>query len=276
MQEELLLKAIKGDIKAFQDLFSAFQQPLKSYLYRLLASRNDAEDLTHDAFIKAYDNLTTFKNQSSLKTWVFQIATHLAYNHLKRHHRWQVDVMQQGKQLAMTDRSVFEQIMKVSQTATDVVYDIKEHIDTCFTCISKTLPLENQVALLLKDVYDFSIAEIGLILDKTEGVVKHLLINARKTMTEIFDSRCALVNKNGACNQCSELNGLFNPKQNRQEALMKLNLVKGSAKYDREKLFDLRTTLVKVIDPLRSKGADLQEVLLKCNRMAVGEISHLS
>lgn len=95
-------------------------------------------------------------------------------------------------------------------------------------------------------------------------------------MIDVFESRCALVNKNGVCNQCSELNGLFHPKQNRQAELMKLNLVKGSAKYDRGKLFALRTTLVKAIDPLRSKGADLQEILLKCNRMAVGEIGNLN
>jgi RNA polymerase sigma-70 factor, ECF subfamily len=275
-QEEILLQALEGNINAFQMIFSEFQQPLKSYLYRLLANRNDTEDLTHDTFIKAFDNLSSFKGGSSLKTWVFQIATNLSYNYLNRQKRWQIDVMQKGKQLAMTESSVFEKIIKVSQTATDVTYDMKEHIDTCFTCISKTLPIENQITLLLKDVYDFSVTEICLIVDKSEGVVKHLLLNARKTLTDIFESRCALVNKNGVCNQCSELNGLFNPKQNRQEELMKLNFMKGSTKHNREKLFDLRLTLVKAIDPLRSEGADLQEVLLKCNRMAAGEIDSLN
>ena len=121
---------------------------------------------------------------------------------------------------------------------------------------------------LLKDVYEFSVADICLILEKTAGVVKHLLLDARKTLTSVFDSRCALVNKNGICNQCSELNGLFNPKQNTQEKLMKIKMVKDSDKFDRHELFKMRTALVKGIDPLRSQGADLQEALLKCNRMA--------
>jgi RNA polymerase sigma-70 factor, ECF subfamily len=82
-----------------------------------------------------------------------------------------------------------------------------------------------------------------------------------------------LVNKNGVCHQCSELNGWFNPKENQQEALMKLDLVKGSKKFDRVELYNIRTTLVKAIDPLRSSGSNLQEILLNCNRMAMAEMT---
>lgn len=272
MNESAILKAaLSGDINAFQTLFAGFQQPLKSYLYRLTANRNDAEDITHDAFIKAFDKLSTFKGESSLKTWVFQIATHLAYNTLQRQKRWTPDVSEQAKRLVLENDMLRNEISKLHETGADARYDMKEHIDTCFTCIAKNLPVENQVALMLKDVYDFSVAEICLILDRSEGTVKYLLQDGRKTMTTIFDHRCALVNKNGVCHQCSELNGWFNPKENQQQALMKLDLVKGSGKYNREELYELRATLVKAIDPLRSKGANLQDLLLKCNRMAMGE-----
>ncbi len=269
---ETLKNALGGDINAFQLLFGAFQQQLKSYLYRLLANRNDAEDLTHDTFIKAFDKLATFKGESSLKTWIFQIATHLAYNHLQRQKRWTPDVSEQAKKLVLENESLRNEIAQVFETATDAKYDMKEHIDTCFTCIAKNLPVENQIALMLKDVYDFSLAEICIILEKTAGVVKYLLQDGRKTMVDIFDNRCALVNKNGVCHQCSELNGWFNPKQNQQEALMKLDLVKGSKKFNREELYYLRAGLVKAIDPLRSNGAALQDILLSCNRMAMKEI----
>lgn len=269
--ETVLQSALKGDINAFQTLFSEFQNELKSYLYRLSANRSDAEDLLHDAFIKAFDNIAGFKEMSSLKTWVFQIATNLTYNQLKKNKRWETDVLEKGKKLAMSETEVFDAILHVNRNSSDAAYDIKEHIDTCFTCISKTLPIENQIALLLKDVYDFTVAEIRQIMDKSEGIVKHLLIDARRTLSEVFEQRCALVNKNGVCNQCSELNKLFNPKQIIQIELLKLDLVKGSKKYDREKLFEMRTTLIKEINPLRSKGTNLQEILIKCNRMAVGE-----
>ncbi len=53
---------------------------------------------------------------------------------------------------------------------------------------------------------------------------------------------------------------------------MKIDLVKGSKKFNRDELFFMRTNLVKAIDPLRSTGAALQDVLLKCNRLAMSEI----
>jgi RNA polymerase sigma-70 factor, ECF subfamily len=271
-EKQNLEKALGGDINAFQTLFSAFQNQLKSYLFRLTANRNDAEDLTHDTFIKAYDKRSTFKGESSLKTWVFQIATNLAYNYLQRQKRWTADVSERAKKLVIGSEKLRNEIIKVHETSPDAKYDIKEHIDTCFTCISKNLPIENQIALMLKDVYDFSIAEICQIMDKTEGVIKYLLQDGRKTMIDIFDNRCALVNKNGVCHQCSELNGWFNPKENQQEALMKLDLVKGSKKFDRDELYQMRATLVKAIDPLRSNGTNLQEILLNCNRMAMAEL----
>jgi RNA polymerase sigma-70 factor (ECF subfamily) len=270
-EQQTLKNALAGDINAFQLLFSDFQSQLKSYLYRLLANRSDAEDITHDTFIKAFDKLSTFKGESSLKTWVFQIATHLAYNYLQRSKRWTTDVSERAKKLVLENEGLRNSINRIHETSPDARYDMKEHIDTCFTCISKNLPIENQLALMLKDVYDFSVAEICIILNKTEGVVKYLLQDGRKTMTDIFDHRCALVNKNGICHQCSELNGWFNPKQNQQEELMKIDMVRDSKKYNREELYHLRAGLVKSIDPLRSKGAGLQEVLLNCNRMAMGE-----
>ena len=271
--DQTLKEAIGGDINAFQLLFASFQEQLKSYLYRLLANRNDAEDITHDAFIKAFDKLSTFKGESSLKTWVFQIATHLAYNYLQRRKRWTPDVSEKSKKLVLENEGIRTRIIEIHQTSPEAVYDMKEHIDTCFTCIAKNLPVENQIALILKDVYDFTVHDICRILDKTEGVVKYLLQDGRKLMTEIFDNRCALVNKNGVCHQCSELNGWFNPKQNQQEALMKNELVKGSKKFNRDELYDMRVNLIKGIDPLRSQGNDLQEILLRCNRMAMGEES---
>jgi RNA polymerase sigma-70 factor (ECF subfamily) len=160
----------------------------------------------------------------------------------------------------------------VHATSPAGAYEIKEHIDFCFICIAKTLPVENQVALILKDIYDFSVHDICQILEKTEGVIKHLLIDARKTMMDIYDNRCALINKNGTCHQCSELNGIYNPKQDQQQELMKLDLVKGSKKFHREKLFELRTELVKAIDLQHGIGSDLNEMLFRVTRKAIGEI----
>lgn len=272
-REDILKLAISGDINAFQTLFADFQNQLKSYLYRLLTDRNDVEDLTHDTFIKAFTNISTFNQDASLKTWVFKIATNLAYDHLKKLKRWQVDAQDRAADLAINSEEIRQVFWMVHHTSPAGAYEMKEHIDYCFTCISKTLPIENQIALILKNIYDFQVKEICLILEKTEGVIKHLLNDARNTMTDIFEHRCALINQNGVCHQCSHINEIFNPKQNQQEELMKLELVKASKKYNREQLFTLRTLLVKSIDPLHAAGTDFHEEIMNCLKTAIGEKS---
>ncbi len=272
-REEILQSAIAGDINAFQTLFGEFQNQLKSYLYRLLTDRDDVDDLTHDTFIRAFTKISTFNQDSSLKTWVFKIATNLAYDHLRKLKRWQADAQDRAADLAISSEEIRQVFWMVHNTSPDGAYEMKEHIDYCFTCISKTLPIENQVALILKNIYDFQVKEICLILEKSEGVIKHLLNDARNTMTDIFEHRCALINKNGVCHQCSHINEIFNPKQNQQEELMKLELVKASKKYNREQLFTLRTLLVKAIDPLHAAGTDFHEEIMRCLRTAIGEKS---
>jgi RNA polymerase sigma-70 factor (ECF subfamily) len=271
-QEQTLKRAMSGDIHAFQQLFSDFQNQLKSYLYRLTANRSDTDDLAHDTFIRAFDKVSTFKGKSSFKTWVFQIATHLAFDHLKKYKRWTADTKALAKDLCMNTPAVYGAVVRVHESSGEGAFELKDHIDNCFTCMGKTLPIENQVVLILKDMYDFAVKEIALIIGKTQDVVKHLLQDARHTLMNIFDNRCALISKNGVCHQCSELNGWFNPKQNQQEALNKLDLVRGSKKYNREALFQMRTALIKNINPLRGKGADLQDILMQCDRMAMGEV----
>lgn len=270
--QELLDLAIGGDANAFQKIFLGFHDQLKSYLYRLLTDYDEAEDISQESYLKAYSNLKSFQNKSSIKTWVFSIATNLAYDLLRQRKRWTVDIKSQGKALAMSDPSVWDKIQKVRHESEEEAFEIRDHINHCFTCMSKTLPIERQIALILKDVYDFSIKDIALILEKSIDITKHLLQDARKMMVQIFDDRCALIRKEGVCNQCSELNGAFNPKQDTQIQLNQIDFVKGSKKYNRDELYEMRAKLIKAIDPLKGKGANLQDILMKTDRFAFGEI----
>jgi RNA polymerase sigma-70 factor (ECF subfamily) len=263
--DKLLERAQNGDIRAFQSLFLEFQPQLKSYLYRLTANRNETEDLAQDTFVLAFENIHTFRSESTLKTWVFTVATHHAMKHLKKKHRWTVDTSEKTRAFAHDHEEVMDLLLHTNQSSPQGVFEVREHIDYCFTCISKVLPIEQQVALILKDVYDFKVKEIAKIMDATQGVVKHLLHNARQTMIRIFDQQCALVAKNGVCYQCSGLNNLFNPKQNAQAELIKIKMVGEATDKDKQELYRLRTELIKGIDPLEAKGTELHEVFMKIN-----------
>ncbi len=154
--------------------------------------------------------------------------------------------------------------MHISTTSPQGAFEIKEHITFCFTCISKSLPLEQQLCIFLKEVYEFKVAEIAVIIDTTEAMIKYYLHTGRAKIIQIFDGRCALINKEGVCHQCSEINGIFNPKQKFQEEVMKIEME--AEQGDKERLLDLRMNIIKGIDPFESGAAALQLHHLEHNR----------
>ena len=246
--------------------FEAVRGQLKSFILRITASVPDTEDIIQDTWIKASDKLETFKGNSTLKTWIFAIASNLAKDNLKAKKRWTENVTDVCKTAAMSNQQFFQEAMNIRMTSPQGNFEIKEHIAFCFTCIAKSIPLEHQVCLLLKEIYDFKVVEIALIADTTEAMVKYYLHTGRSKMVNIFEGRCALINKNGTCHQCSELNGIFNPKQNAQEELNKIEMVKAAEGGDKENLFDLRMKIIKGIDPFESGAAELQLHHLEHNR----------
>ncbi len=100
-------------------------------------------------------------------------------------------------------------------------------------------------------------------------MVKYHLYTSRSRMIEIFDKRCSLINKQGICHQCTELNGIFNPKQKAQEELLKIEMARQAETRSREELFRLRMKILKELDPFQSGGAELQLHHLEHNRQVV-------
>src|SRR3954471_17896313 len=191
-------------VELFNQEFEGIAGQLKSYILRITASLADAEDIVHDTYLKALDKLHTFRGESSLKTWLFTIASNLAKDNLRAQKRWVENVTDITKEAALSNRQFFEEAMHIRAASPQGQFEVKEHVAFCFTCISKSLPLEQQLCIFLKEVYEFKVAEITTILDTTEAMVKYYLHTGRSKMINIFEGRCALINKAGVCDQCSE------------------------------------------------------------------------
>ena len=249
--------------------FETFRGELKSFILRMTASVQDAEDIVQDTYIKAFSKISTFRGESSLKTWIFSIASNLARDLLKSKKRWPETVTDICREEALSNRQFFQEAMRIRETSPQGKFEIKEHIAFCFTCVSKSLPLEQHLALLLKEVYGFKVTEIAQIMDQTEAMVKYYLHVSRSRMIEIFDHRCSLINKEGICYQCTELNGIFNPKQKAQEELIKIEMAREAENKSKEELFDLRMKILQELDPFESGAAELQLHHLEHNRQVM-------
>ena len=85
----------------------------------------------------------------------------------------------------------------------------REHLAYCFTCTLQRLTPEQAAALLLKEVHDADLSQIGAALDQRPSQVKNRLQEARQTMRKHYGTTCALVQQQGMCHQCVELDGFF-------------------------------------------------------------------
>lgn len=247
----------------YENEFLQLRGLLKSYLLRLTAHPQDAEDLCQETYIRVRMKDETFTGQSAFKTWVFAVATNLVRDHFRARKRWSVNLQDRCREKTMNNDELKAGMLQLRDSGPATSFEIREHIGMCFTCIAKTLPIDQQVCLMLKDIYDFKVNEIVSITGLSLGVVKHALSDARHTMQEIYQQRCSLISKQGACYQCTELNGIFNPKQKEQEALNGIAMAELKDKADMQTLFRLRADLVRSIDPFNGRSSGLHNAFLE-------------
>lgn len=248
--------------------FSNFSDQLLGYLYRLTANKQDAEDILHDTFIRASEKYHLFKGESSLKTWVFSIATNIARDQQRVKRRWEEDAQDTCRKAAESDPKNLEKIFGSFRSQTEQKFELEEHINYCFTCIAKNLSLEKQIAIILKEIYEFKRNEIAEILNLSEGVIKHLLFEGRKELQEKYQHRCAIINKQGMCYQCAELNDTL---QGYSDAEIKLNALGMNPDNSPEKNLDLRMNIIRSIHPLNGNGAKVEETIMQILWESLGE-----
>ena len=226
------------------------------------------EDLYQDTYLRVKEKIATFQRQSSFKTWVFAIATNLAKDNKRVRNRWQLGAQDKCKDAAMTNQKYMERMMFSFQNQTEIRFDIAEHMNYCFSCIAKNLMLEEQIALILKEIYHFKRNEIAEILDKTEGMIKHLLYNGRRELQSKYDHRCALINKKGMCYQCAELNDTLQERADSTEKIASFGLSKDKSE---EENLDIRFSIIHKINPLNSNGADLEDTIMQILRETIND-----
>ena len=252
----------------YQKLFLEIRPQLSSYLYRLTANKQDMDDLLQDTYIKISDKISSFRGESSFKTWVFAVATNLARDNRRVNNRWSADAQDKCRAAADASVDVQNRMLKAFAELPEKRFEFAEHINYCFTCLGKNLSLEKQISVILKEIFDFSRIEIAQILNVSEGTVKHLLHDGRKEIQEKFEYRCALINKQGACYQCAQLNDYF---QEKKDAAEKVSALSIQPQNTSDQNFTERMKLIKLVDPVQGNGAKIEDTILQILRETIGD-----
>ncbi|MGH9764283.1 MAG: RNA polymerase sigma factor [Blastocatellia bacterium] len=221
----LVEKAREGDGSAIGELIGPLQSPLFAYIYRMVAHRQDAEDIMQDVLIKMMESLPRFRGESKFKTWLFGIATHVCLDRLKEKKRWRIEAQLIGEQEADQTPGAIEQL-RSTMAKPDFVFEIREHIAFCFSCIGRSLPPEEQAAIMLKEVFGFTSVEAAGMIGVSEPVFRHRLSSARASMVSAYEGLCQLINKTGRCYQCRGLREVA-PESHRGPDLVRIEVAPG-------------------------------------------------
>lgn len=241
----LVERARQGDQAAFGSLVEPWRGPLFGYIYRMVSLRQDAEDLLQDVFVRVLENIREYRGEARFKSWLFGIATHACLDHLRHRKRWRVEAQLIGEKEATADPEQHDSLVALMQKP-EFRFEIREHIAFCFSCISRTLPPEEQAAIMLKEVLGFTAQEAAGILSVSEPVFRHRLEAARGKMIEDYDGLCALINKEGLCHQCRGLQEIAGD-GHRGPDLVQIQVAPGVA-LSAENLFDERLAIVRDTD----------------------------
>jgi RNA polymerase sigma-70 factor, ECF subfamily len=173
--DDLLIEAAKEDPAAFADLVRRHQDALFNFLYRMTGNREDAEDLTQEAFVRIYRALPRFRPGSPFKPWMYKIATNLAIN--------QYHARKPTSQLAdeFPSRSPF--------TSPELMAELRETQRDLRGAMLQ-LPEQYRAILLLRHLNELSYQDIADTLGVPIGTAKVRLHRARKMLqTKMYPDR---------------------------------------------------------------------------------------
>lgn len=88
---KLVKKILNGETQYFTELVERYEKKVYRTCYRFVQNNEDALDLSQEVFIKVYNNLTSFKNSSSLSTWIYKVCVNTCLNFLRRKDRLLLD-----------------------------------------------------------------------------------------------------------------------------------------------------------------------------------------
>lgn len=180
-EDARILRGLRAGIEgAYEELISRYEQAVFSMVYRLLGNQPDACDVVQEVFLKVFRGVSSFRGQSSLRTWIYRIAVNEAYNHRRwfaRHCRcevpleadWGAERSQSLECAADPAPSPFELTLDNENRA--LIERALARINPIF-----------RTAVVLRDIQNLSYEEIAEILQVSLGTVKSRILRGREAL----------------------------------------------------------------------------------------------
>jgi RNA polymerase sigma-70 factor (ECF subfamily) len=198
VEERQQLEAARGgDELAYQQLIERYRGELHAHCYRMLGSVHDAEDALQETFLRAWRGLPKFEGRSSLRSWLYTIATNTSLNLIEKRPKRSLPVdlgpasdPTEGPRDPLIESAWVEPYpdeqlgLEDGYASPEARYEQRESVELAFIAALQHLPANQRAALILREVLGYSAKEAAEALDTTTASINSALQRARVTVDE--------------------------------------------------------------------------------------------
>ena len=176
--QQLVQRAQRGDLRAFDLLVLKYQGRIAALVGRYLSDAGEVEDVTQEAFVKAYLALGKFRGDSAFYTWLYRIAANAAKNHLVAKRR------RPGADATIEDAEGFDEGGLLSESASPEALAMGVELAEVVESALNALPDELRAALMLREFDGLSYDDIADVLGCPVGTVRSRIFRAREAIDQ--------------------------------------------------------------------------------------------
>ena len=176
--QQLVQRAQRGDLRAFDLLVLKYQGRIAALVSRYVSDAGEVEDVTQEAFIKAYRALGKFRGDSAFYTWLYRIAANTAKNHLVAKGR------RPGAHATIEDAEGFDEGGMLSESASPEALAMGGELAEVVESALNALPDELKAALMLREFDGLSYDDIADVLGCPVGTVRSRIFRAREAIDQ--------------------------------------------------------------------------------------------
>lgn len=183
VQEASLIEQSKsGNIESFEQLVISHQKKMFNIAFRMLGNLEDANDVTQEALIKAYRGINSFNGKSSFSTWLYTIVNNASIDFIRKNKKNKTVYLDREYESAEGTHKI--EVACHGDTPEEVLE--KKEVRRVIEEAIKELSEDHRRIIVLRDIEQFTYAEIAQILDCSEGTVKSRINRARKILKVII------------------------------------------------------------------------------------------
>lgn len=171
-ENELILKAQKGDAMAFEELIYRYDKMVLRLALKYAADPDDAKDIYQEVFIRVYRNLPGFQFKSEFSTWLFRITTNMCITYKRKHNK----INQVA--IDMDDETSFISEIAGNEDLSPEVITEKSEFESKINKALESLSPNQKMSFLLKHYEGYKIKEIAEMMNCKEGTIKKYLFDA--------------------------------------------------------------------------------------------------